>query len=103
MTRRGRHAPGRPNERAADATCPASPRSTAALTRRRTGSGVDLRGRAGLSDSSCVLFESANTYGQYLRHVDYTVHITSDGSSNVGDAASKWDDDISWVITQPWA
>ncbi|MFD3843048.1 AbfB domain-containing protein [Streptomyces sp. NPDC058642] len=101
MTRRARHAPGRPNERAAGATCPASPRSTAALTRRRTGSGVDLRWRAGLSDSSCVLFESANTSGQYLRHVDYTVHITSDGSSNVGDAAFKWDDDISWVITQP--
>jgi len=49
------------------------------------------------------LFESANTYRQYLRHVDYTVHITGDGSSNVGDAASTWDDDTSWVITQPWA
>ncbi|MDQ0595959.1 hypothetical protein QF037_000304 [Streptomyces canus] len=50
-----------------------------------------------------MLFESANAYGRYLRHVDYTVHITSDGSSNVGDAASKWDDDTSWVITQSWA
>jgi hypothetical protein len=38
--------------------------------------------RAGLANSSCVSFESANRSGQYLRHQNFQLHLAaSDGSS----------------------
>jgi hypothetical protein len=38
--------------------------------------------RAGLANSSCVSFESANASGQYLRHQNYQLHLSgNDGSS----------------------
>jgi hypothetical protein len=38
--------------------------------------------RAGLGDSSCVSFESANDSGQYLRHSNFELYIAAnDGSS----------------------
>jgi hypothetical protein len=38
--------------------------------------------RAGLANSSCVSFESANASGRYLRHQNFQLHLqASDGSS----------------------
>ncbi|MFF1630631.1 alpha-L-arabinofuranosidase B [Streptomyces sp. NPDC058272] len=38
--------------------------------------------RAGLANSSCVSFESANATGQYLRHVGFQLHLNAnDGTS----------------------
>ncbi|WP_107101407.1 alpha-L-arabinofuranosidase B [Streptacidiphilus griseoplanus] len=45
--------------------------------------------RAGLSNSSCVSFESANKSGQYLRHQNYQLHLTgNDGSSTFSQDAT---------------
>jgi hypothetical protein len=45
--------------------------------------------RAGLANSSCVSFESANASGQYLRHVNFQLHLAAnDGSSLFGQDAT---------------
>jgi len=45
--------------------------------------------RAGLADSSCVSFESANDSGQFLRHSNFELFIASnDGSSLFGQDAT---------------
>ncbi|MEQ0559928.1 alpha-L-arabinofuranosidase B [Amycolatopsis sp. NEAU-NG30] len=106
--------------------------------------------RAGLSNSSCVSFESRNTAGQYLRHQNYQLHlqandgsslfaqdatfcpeagrsgqgtslrsvnysdrlvrhynnivyIAADGGPNTFDSANAYNDDVSWVVSAPWA
>jgi hypothetical protein len=38
--------------------------------------------RAGLANSSCVSFESANKSGQYLRHQNYQLHVASNDNSS---------------------
>ncbi|WP_377272945.1 alpha-L-arabinofuranosidase B [Peterkaempfera sp. SMS 1(5)a] len=38
--------------------------------------------RAGLSNSSCVSFESANDSGQYLRHYNYQLHLNANDSTS---------------------
>jgi hypothetical protein len=45
--------------------------------------------RAGLSNSSCVSFESANSSGQYLRHSNYQLRLnTNDGTSQFAQDAT---------------
>ena len=45
--------------------------------------------RAGLADSSCVSFESANVSGRYLRHQNYQLHLQgNDGSALFGQDAT---------------
>jgi hypothetical protein len=45
--------------------------------------------RAGLSDSSCVSFESANNSGQYLRHYNFQLRLNAnDGSSQFAQDAT---------------
>ncbi|NJP48481.1 AbfB domain-containing protein, partial [Actinacidiphila epipremni] len=45
--------------------------------------------RSGLSNSSCVSFESANEPGQYLRHQNFQLHLASgDGSSTFNQDAT---------------
>ncbi|ACU74019.1 Xylan 1,4-beta-xylosidase [Catenulispora acidiphila DSM 44928] len=39
--------------------------------------------RAGLADSSCVSFESANDSGQFLRHYNYELYIAANDGSSV--------------------
>jgi non-reducing end alpha-L-arabinofuranosidase len=31
------------------------------------------------------------------------VYIASDGGSNAWDTTTSWTDDVSWLVTQPWA
>jgi hypothetical protein len=38
--------------------------------------------RAGLADSSCISFESANEPGQYLRHFDFELYLEPDDGSH---------------------
>ena len=106
--------------------------------------------RAGLANSYCVSFESANNSGQYLRHsgfklylnasdgsslfnndatfcphpgvngqgysfpslnysdhyirhYNYTLYAATDRGTNAWDSATLWTDDVSWVVTSPWA
>jgi hypothetical protein len=106
--------------------------------------------RAGLSNGSCVSFESKNTPGQYLRHYNYqlylntsdgsslfnqdatfcpeagrngqgtslrsanyadryvrhynnVVYIASNGGSNTFDNSNAYIDDVSWLVSAPWA
>lgn len=45
--------------------------------------------QAGLADSSCVSFESANQPGQYLRHFDFELYLgPNDGSGQFADDAT---------------
>jgi hypothetical protein len=45
--------------------------------------------RAGLGDSSCVSFESANDPGQFLRHYNFELYIAqNDGSSTFAQDAT---------------
>ena len=39
----------------------------------------------------------------YLRHYDGNVYIGANGGPRVGDAASSWADDTSWLRAAPWA
>jgi hypothetical protein len=46
--------------------------------------------RAGLANSACVSFESANTPGQYLRHYNFQLHL------NAGDGTSQFAQDATF-------
>ncbi|WP_055489781.1 alpha-L-arabinofuranosidase B [Streptomyces sp. TP-A0356] len=48
-------------------------------------------------------FASYNYPSRYLRHYNSNVYIASDGGSNTWDSATSWTDDVSWVVSQPWA
>ncbi|HEU5428655.1 MAG TPA: alpha-L-arabinofuranosidase B [Actinocrinis sp.] len=48
-------------------------------------------------------FQSVNYTSKYIRHYDYNVYVASDGGSNAWDTANSWTDDVSWVVSQPWA
>ncbi|MGW1795376.1 AbfB domain-containing protein [Streptomyces sp. NPDC001984] len=48
-------------------------------------------------------FASYNYPTRYLRHYDHNVYIASNGGSNTWDSATSWSDDVSWVVTTPWA
>jgi hypothetical protein len=44
--------------------------------------------RAGLADSSCISFESANQPGEYLRHYDFELYLQRGGGSQFADDAT---------------
>ncbi|MET7403113.1 alpha-L-arabinofuranosidase B [Dactylosporangium sp. NPDC005572] len=48
-------------------------------------------------------FASANFSSRFIRHYGNNVYIASNGGSNTFDATSLWTDDVSWVVTTPWA
>ncbi|MEU0793117.1 alpha-L-arabinofuranosidase B [Amycolatopsis sp. NPDC005961] len=48
-------------------------------------------------------FRSYNYSGKYLRHYNNTVYIADTSGAHAWDAAGAYDDDVSWVIAQPWA
>ena len=48
-------------------------------------------------------FQSVNYTTKYIRHYDGTVYIASDGGSNAWDSATSWTNDVSWLVTAPWA
>ncbi|WP_078941052.1 alpha-L-arabinofuranosidase B [Streptomyces sp. XY152] len=52
-------------------------------------SGATWTVRAGLANSSCVSFESADRAGQYLRHANFTVRLnTNDGTAQFAEDAT---------------
>ncbi|WP_432861869.1 alpha-L-arabinofuranosidase B [Microbispora rosea] len=48
-------------------------------------------------------FASYNFPARFLRHYNNTVYIASNGGSNAFDNATQWSNDVSWVVSQPWA
>ncbi|WP_214104513.1 alpha-L-arabinofuranosidase B [Acrocarpospora catenulata] len=48
-------------------------------------------------------FASYNFPTRFLRHYNNTVYIAGNGGSNTFDSATSWADDVSWVVSQPWA
>ncbi|NUR88073.1 MAG: alpha-N-arabinofuranosidase, partial [Nonomuraea sp.] len=46
---------------------------------------------------------SYNFPSRFLRHYNNIVYIASNGGSNAFDNAGHWADDVSWVVSQPWA
>ncbi|MFE3161968.1 AbfB domain-containing protein [Streptomyces sp. NPDC059224] len=48
-------------------------------------------------------FASYNHPTRWLRHYDYDLCTASDGGSNAWDSATSWTDDVSWVVSSPWA
>ncbi|MEV6111651.1 alpha-L-arabinofuranosidase B [Streptomyces sp. NPDC052109] len=48
-------------------------------------------------------FASYNYPTRYLRHYDYNLYVASDGGSNDFDSSTSWTDDVSWVVSSPWA
>ncbi|MFD9092009.1 alpha-L-arabinofuranosidase B [Streptomyces collinus] len=56
-------------------------------------------GRSGTGTS----FASYNYPTRYLRHYDLGVYAASDGGAHAFDSATSWSDDVSWVVSPPWA
>jgi len=56
-------------------------------------------GRSGQGTS----FASFNFPTRFIRHFNNNVYIASNGGSNAFDSANLWADDVSWVVTGPWA
>jgi len=48
-------------------------------------------------------FRSFNFSTRYIRHFNNTVYIASNGGSNAFDSSTLWTDDVSRVVTAPWA
>ena len=48
-------------------------------------------------------FASYNYPTRFLRHYNFNVYVASDGGSNAFDSATSWADDVSWVVSPPWA
>ncbi|MGW4521863.1 alpha-L-arabinofuranosidase B [Amycolatopsis sp. NPDC004378] len=48
-------------------------------------------------------FRSYNYSGKYLRHYNDTVYIADTSGAHAWDAAGSYNDDVSWVVAQPWA
>ncbi|MEU6408847.1 alpha-L-arabinofuranosidase B [Microbispora sp. NPDC046933] len=48
-------------------------------------------------------FASYNFPARFIRHYNNTVYIASNGGSNAFDSATSWNDDVSWIVSQPWA
>ncbi|MEW9530000.1 alpha-L-arabinofuranosidase B [Microbispora sp. NPDC049125] len=48
-------------------------------------------------------FASYNYPTRFIRHYNNTVYIASNGGSNAFDNSSFWADDVSWIVSQPWA
>ena len=48
-------------------------------------------------------FRSYNYSGKYLRHYNHTLYIADTSGTHTFDAAASYNDDVSWVVGQPWA
>lgn len=48
-------------------------------------------------------FRSYNYSGKYLRHYNNTVYIADTSGAHAFDSATSYNDDVSWVVAQPWA
>ena len=48
-------------------------------------------------------FASSNYPDHSLRHYNATVYIASNGGPNPWDAQASWADDVSWLVSPPWA
>lgn len=48
-------------------------------------------------------FASHNYPSKYIRHYNNTVYAASGGGDNDWDSATSWADDVSRVVSQPWA
>ncbi|WP_433496546.1 alpha-L-arabinofuranosidase B [Sphaerimonospora sp. CA-214678] len=48
-------------------------------------------------------FASYNYPTRFLRHYNNIVYIAANGGSNTFDNSSHWADDVSWVVSPPWA
>ena len=48
-------------------------------------------------------FSSLNYSDHYIRHYNYTVYAATNGGTNAWDSPNFWTDDVSWVVTSPWA
>jgi hypothetical protein len=48
-------------------------------------------------------FASSNFPSRFIRHFSNNVYIASNGGSNSFDSTNLWADDVSWVVTAPWA
>ncbi|KDN22478.1 alpha-L-arabinofuranosidase B [Amycolatopsis rifamycinica] len=55
----------------------------------RNGQGASLR--------------SLNFSDRYVRHYDNIVYIAANGGSNTFDSANAYSDDVSWLVSSPWA
>ncbi|WP_206793704.1 alpha-L-arabinofuranosidase B [Amycolatopsis sp. MtRt-6] len=55
----------------------------------RNGQGASLR--------------SLNFADRYVRHYDNIVYIAANGGSNTFDSANAYGDDVSWLVSSPWA
>jgi hypothetical protein len=50
-----------------------------------------------------VSLRSLNLPDKFIRHFFFWGFIASDGGSNPWDATAFWRDDVSWIISSPWA
>ena len=48
-------------------------------------------------------FASYNYPDRFIRHYNNIVYIASNGGSHTFDSSSLWADDVSWVVSPPWA
>jgi non-reducing end alpha-L-arabinofuranosidase len=48
-------------------------------------------------------FASFNFPTRFIRHFNNTLFIASNGGSNNFDSTTSWADDVSWVVSAPWA
>jgi hypothetical protein len=58
--------------------------------------------RAGMNGQGTT-FASFNFPTRFLRHFNNTVFIASNGGTNAFDATASFADDVSWVVSSPWA
>jgi hypothetical protein len=50
-----------------------------------------------------VSLQSANFPEKFIRHFFFLGFIASEGGSNPWDATAFWRDDVSWIVSAPWA
>src|ERR1017187_3686784 len=48
-------------------------------------------------------FASSNYPTKFIRHYNNNVYIASNGGTNAWDSPTSWTDDVSWVVSPPWA
>ncbi|GAA1002069.1 alpha-L-arabinofuranosidase B [Subtercola frigoramans] len=48
-------------------------------------------------------FQSYNYPGKFLRHYNGKIYIASNGGANPWDTATQWANDVSFIVSTPWA
>jgi hypothetical protein len=48
-------------------------------------------------------FASFNFPTRFIRHFNNTVFIATNGGADTFDATASFADDVSWVVSAPWA